>query len=96
MALTESFLEKPQRLAWIDVASKHLLDQFDFQGGRILQVGIDRYGIISFLIEHPDMPEVQVGDALAHLNPIYQMIQEGAVTKTERIDQPKKKQDANF
>ena len=76
--------------AFIQVSAKDILGWMDFEGGRIIDARINSEyfpGIIEFVVNHPDLPEVREGDVLMRISPTYQITDSG---KLERIDPPKK------
>lgn len=80
--------------AIIEVSDAELLAMLDFKGGTIHRAYKPREfwlpNTTHFVIEHPDLPEVQPGVELAVISPVYKLT--AAVrSPIERIDPPKNK-----
>lgn len=59
-----------RHLAWIRVSEDVLLDWLQFRQGHILRADQKDWDI-SFLIEHPDLPECEEDKPIAEVTPIY-------------------------
>lgn len=57
----------------MEISEKLFLDLFQFVGGRIYNITkSDRTGVWNVDIEHPDMPELNWGDFIPVVNPVYE------------------------
>lgn len=76
--------------AIIDVSVETLLKMLDFRGGTLLDIRTDfecwHNDLVQCKIEHPDLPEVPLGECLQRISPTYRVGSGGA---PERIDPPK-------
>uniref|UniRef100_A0A6M3J6M6 Uncharacterized protein n=1 Tax=viral metagenome TaxID=1070528 RepID=A0A6M3J6M6_9ZZZZ len=84
--------ETPKKHAGlVQISAQHLLDLLDLHGGTIWRAELSRWGQLEILIEHPDLPELYIGDVYTPV--LITMRTEcddnGHIIKTERIDPPK-------
>jgi len=83
--------------AVISISEEVLLDLLHLKGGTIHSVYKEKeFGsdVISFVIEHPDLPEVEAGNKPFHIAPSYthynEIINGKKYTRIEHIDPPEK------
>jgi hypothetical protein len=64
----------------------------DFEGGVIWQVGIDDFGTVELLLEHPDLPKVKIGSPIERVLVSYTTTygDNGIILHIERTSPPKK------
>ena len=79
--------QEKEHIGMLQIPETTLLGLLDLEGGRIRHVGMDRYGIVDIIIQHPDFPEVQIGDKIAPVPLAYcqEVDDKGHLVKCERI-----------
>lgn len=77
-----------KNVAKIEVTERALLEWLDFKGGKVWWVSQDRLGVIEFLIEHPDLPEVQEVMLIPLVSVMYakEVDEAGRITRVYRIE----------
>ena len=72
----------------VKISQKALLDWLQFEGGEIHQASIHEvFGDVELIIEHPDLPEYQLGDCLQTVTPNYikHVGENGQLLSIERV-----------
>lgn len=84
--------ETPRKHAGlVQLSATHLLHLMDLDGGTIWRVELNHWGKLELLVEHPDLPELHIGDIYTTVSITMrnEYDDDGHIIKTERIHPPK-------